>query len=251
MSERESDIDRAIEMFEALCPDSDQLKYLRIRGTPQSWSAVRPEDRDNSSLAAHLRDAFPEPLAGNVAVGCVFFRHNLQRIDVDNLVGYVMDAATGIVWEDDSQVTAQFCVVELDPAEPRTILVFGDHKSSLPRGRNALASCAQCGTEFKPLTVRTRYCSQKCVGLSQRGRNMHQITCEHCGQPFESYRKSARFCSNGCKFAGLGVEKTRRSAPKCETCGGPVSRREYKQCWKCKYPAAAVPEPEHSRGGEA
>jgi len=70
----------------------------------------------------------------NVYVKAVFYRSNRQRIDVDNLLKLVLDAATGICWVDDSQVTSVQGELELDAANPRTEIEIGVHESTMLRG---------------------------------------------------------------------------------------------------------------------
>lgn len=74
------------------------------------------------------------PFAGNVAVACVFYRKDATVVDDDNLLKLVLDAGNDArIWRDDSQVTALAGLVELDRDDPRTIIVIGEHRSSLPR----------------------------------------------------------------------------------------------------------------------
>ncbi|WP_157978330.1 MULTISPECIES: RusA family crossover junction endodeoxyribonuclease [Nocardia] len=83
--------------------------------------------------ATYLRAAIPAPLRGNVAVGCVFYRSTLHTVDGDNLTKHVLDAGNGIAWVDDSQCTAQLAVVELDRANPRSVILIGTHQSTMTR----------------------------------------------------------------------------------------------------------------------
>lgn len=139
-----SDLDRALAIFHVLCSDSDMMQYLVVEGLPVPKS--RPRFRkngsvyiDNKQIAAeeylgyHLKMKFPNPLEGNLAVGCIFFRPTKQRVDVDNMLKHVMDSANKIVWHDDSQVTAQLGIIELDREHPRTVIIIGQHRSTMPR----------------------------------------------------------------------------------------------------------------------
>ncbi|MGY0497140.1 RusA family crossover junction endodeoxyribonuclease [Nocardia sp. FBN12] len=86
-----------------------------------------------ASTAAILRATLCEPLTGNLAVGCEFYRSTRRRVDVDNLLKHVFDAGNKVAWVDDSQCTAAFGVIELDRANPRTVIFISSHSSSLVR----------------------------------------------------------------------------------------------------------------------
>ncbi|WP_329405472.1 RusA family crossover junction endodeoxyribonuclease [Nocardia vinacea] len=95
-----------------------------------------PVDVDLEALtAAYLRAAVPEPLRSNVALGCVFYRSTRRVVDGDNLLKHVMDAANGIAWLDDSQCTAKLAAIELDRANPRSVILIGTHSSTLTRNK--------------------------------------------------------------------------------------------------------------------
>jgi Holliday junction resolvase RusA-like endonuclease len=64
-----------------------------------------------------------DPLLDNVIVGAEFYRSSRQVVDLDNLLKHVLDAATGVLWVNDCQVTAYDGVaLELDREDPRTVL---------------------------------------------------------------------------------------------------------------------------------
>lgn len=84
-------------------------------------------------LEWHLRLAFKEPLQGGVGVGITFFRSNKQRIDLDNLVKAVLDAANGIAFVDDVQVVELAARIELDRENPRTVILVEPKTTSMPR----------------------------------------------------------------------------------------------------------------------
>lgn len=86
-----------------------------------------------AATAAILRATLAAPLTGNLAVGCEFYRSTRRRVDVDNLLKHVFDAGNTVAWVDDSQCTAQFGVIELDRANPRTVVFISSHTSSLVR----------------------------------------------------------------------------------------------------------------------
>ena len=145
--DRESDAQRALSMFAALGA-SDELIMVTILGAPPSKSRPRfarsghayskPADREaEKRTAAHLRAHIREPFPGNVGLACVFYRPNKQRIDTDNMLKHVCDSANGILWADDSQCTAIMGIAVLDADNPRTVVVVGEHVSTLKRGVNA------------------------------------------------------------------------------------------------------------------
>ncbi|MGW4240981.1 RusA family crossover junction endodeoxyribonuclease [Nocardia sp. NPDC004722] len=91
-------------------------------------------DRDaEARTALLLSQRVSQPLTGNIALTCVFYRRTRRRVDVDNLLKHVMDAANGILWRDDSQCTSLRGVIELDRDNPRTLILIGPHESSLVR----------------------------------------------------------------------------------------------------------------------
>lgn len=85
-------------------------------------------------LGLRLRDGFPQPMEGNVVAIAIFYRSHRGRIDLDNLLKQALDAANGIVYEDDAQVTALAGRLELDRENPRTLLAFASHESTMQRG---------------------------------------------------------------------------------------------------------------------
>ena len=186
-----------------------------------------------NALALRFRSAMRgrDVIEGNVAIAAVFYRPNHQRIDADNLMKLVLDSATKAgVWLDDSQVTAQASVVELDADEPRTIIALGPTASTLVRGP-LRQTCPRCGTAFDTRrNARRIYCSIACAQPPTTAR------CARCGTEFRRRRAGQRYCSTACAAADpLRRQKLaeQRPAPTCETCGGRVSRREYRQCARC------------------
>jgi Holliday junction resolvase RusA-like endonuclease len=58
------------------------------------------------------------------AVACRFFRSDRARVDVDNLLKSVLDAANGVVWADDSQVVEVRASLHKAQEEPRAEVVI-------------------------------------------------------------------------------------------------------------------------------
>lgn len=120
--------------------------------------------------ASFLRRAFPERMAGNVAMAAIFHRASRQSIDADNLIKHVCDAANGIAWVDDSQATAVLGIIELDTVNPATVLAFAPHRSSMLRGTNAVKMCKACGEPF-PLegsAIGRLFCGTACAANGRR-----------------------------------------------------------------------------------
>ncbi|MFF0092784.1 RusA family crossover junction endodeoxyribonuclease [Streptomyces canus] len=164
----------------------EQLMRLLAPGAAESWGTVilgephskaRPRfDKDGhaykdpADAAAEeatkwrLRQFFRRgPLTGNVALGCVFYRSSRQEIDADNMLKHVCDAGNGILWRDDSQITAKYGGIELDREKPRTILVLAPHVSTMQRGTDYVRDCAGCGQPFTPPREAQQCCSRDCV----------------------------------------------------------------------------------------
>jgi len=190
---------------------------------------------DEEEMAIHFRAAMRgRTLEGNIAVAVVFFRSTHHRIDLDNLMKLILDAGTRArAWLDDSQVTAQAAILELDHEDPRTIVALGPTESSLVRGKGKLTIVwARCGTEFKGSTSgRQRlYCSSACAHPKSMAR------CAICGKEFRRRSARQRYCSKKCAQSDPLVRQAVASSrpwPKCQVCGGRVSRREYLRCSTC------------------
>jgi len=169
----------------------------------------------------------------------VFYRSNRQRIDLDNLVKAVFDAANGVVWVDDVQVVNFGARLELDPQNPRTEIFVGPCSTSMPRGEEAVEErvCPSCGNTFSSRAYDSKpngqtYCSKACVGTRPR-------PCEHCGGSFKPRHHQQRYCCKGC--ASKSVETRRKIAaarrsdarPKCLLCGVKLQRKNATLCRAC------------------
>lgn len=149
-------------------------------------------------LEWHLRLAFKEPLQGGVGVGVTFFRSNKQRIDLDNLVKAVLDAANGIAFVDDVQVVELAARLDLDRENPRTVILVEPKTTSMPRGKEAEveATCRSCGKafSFRPYDSKPNgqiFCSPKCVARAP-------ATCKVCGDSFSKTGSNHIYCSKKC-----------------------------------------------------
>lgn len=218
-----SDHISSLELLEALVPGCTEAKSIIIEGPPPSKARARftkrggayhpGENRQAEQRTAwHLKRISPQPMTGNIALACIFFRPNRQRLDLDNLLKHVCDAATGVVWIDDSQVTAVAGILELDAIRPRSVITFARHQSSLVRDLGRAVKCVLCGKEFQKKGSKPQLmCSRACQLEAMAGRN---------------------------RSAGFLVKTP------CEVCGAPTSRpgvKKCRPCWLSRY------EPAHSQ----
>lgn len=125
--------------------DDGPLHVLTIPGAP--WSKSRPrfnpkqrrayhnadDRRAETTTGVYLRATVRQPFTSNVALACLFFRPDRKRIDVDNLLKHVCDAANGLIWIDDCQCTGLTGVLELDRDNPRTVVAIAPQRSSMVR----------------------------------------------------------------------------------------------------------------------
>ncbi len=249
------DRDRAFAIYEILASggDAEEMLYAVLPGAPASKSRPRfgkggrvyssSEQRAAEEKTAwQLRKLMgpKPPLPGNVALGCVFFRPNSQRIDTDNLLKHVCDAANGILWVDDSQVTAVLGQIELDADNPRTVIVVGKHESSLKRGVDAAYPCAVCS---KPILLSAKggkklvSCSPQCANVRRGYSSLDaEIPCGQCGIFFRRTTSRQRFCGRACG-AQSRAGKSRLPAEKthCPDCSKRLTHNRggrCRDCWK-------------------
>lgn len=206
------DFDKASELFRFLNSKSDEMSFLVIPGNP--WSKSRPRFARNGSAYQPKDDSEHEQrtglwmrrlrtkYTGNVAVGAIFYRGDRQRIDSDNLMKHICDSGNGVLWDDDSQVTAQIGVIEYDPSHPRTVLVVAKHESSMKRGTDWTYTCEECAVEFPMLgkteSQRPKRCPEHRTN-SKFGTKLTVRTCPSCGSEFKaSATREQRYCSVQC-----------------------------------------------------
>lgn len=174
------------------------------------------------------------------ALRCLFYRQNRQRIDCDNLLKAVSDAATGFIWEDDSQVMEVIGRLFLASDRPRAEIVIYLIPDPSPR-----AKCPTCEREVVTYPSQgTTHCSMKCRNAALRA----TLKCKQCDAAYELPQSQARkgkgFCSRACSSRFYGARKTNykgRSTWKCEVCSGAVSRKEYKVCRACSMKTRSDP----------
>lgn len=246
-----SDLEYARRIHRFIAPDEsdEDLVYTVIPGDPPSKSRPRftkkgrtytpQKDRDlEARTGKHLAALVDSPASGNVAVGCVFFRPNRQRIDTDNMIKHVCDAATGVLWVDDSQATAVVGFTEYDPDAPRTIVVLAKHSSTLKRGSDLDKNCAICGKTFTVLGAnpKKRVCSTACATRLKGHRPLHKpIPCEHCGRDFIRVSQYRRLCSPECRASSLRKARAVNAAPfaQCIDCGKTLTHKRGGRCREC------------------
>lgn len=135
---------------------------------PFIQSYADPDDVVAETRTAHyLRLAFsPIGMAtGNLCLVALFYRESRQPIDGDNMLKHVCDAGNGVSWVDDSQITGSTPIVELDAANPRSVLAFAPHRSTMLRGTDAVGDCRACG---RPRDLDRLFCSTECAGAGRR-----------------------------------------------------------------------------------
>jgi len=191
---------------------------------------------------------------GNVAVACLFYRSNFQRIDIDNCMKAVLDAGTRAnLWHDDTQVTALLGIMEHDKNNPRTVIAIAPHESTLKRGENALETCEACGKRFKASGHRrravARWCSREC-----RTYLATLIKCRVCGKMFKRKSGNQKLCSRECQVREM-AERNKRISQALTHCpqGHPydeanthILKNGARRCRKCQ--AAAARRARNKRG---
>lgn len=246
---REQDEERALRLVQALAPGTSDLRFFVIPGEPVSKARPRhgkggtyqkTEDKEAEQRTGwHFRKAQrgAPPWTGNVALGCVFFRPNRQRIDVDNMLKHVCDSANGIAWLDDSQVTAVYGIAEFDAEYPRTVVVMGRHHSSLMRGTDAELVCPECGSRFMGYgTKRQRvHCSTACANKALGRRLSEPVDCKQCGKPFRRKTTAQVLCSEACRREHIkGIPRPKRAQrSRCETCDKELAHKRGGRCRDC------------------
>jgi hypothetical protein len=165
-------------------------------------------------------------------VDCEFWASTRQRCDVDNMAKVILDAATGIVWEDDSQVLELHARLHRSAKAARIKVTIFQVENDEP-----LRACQHCGKRYRafPSEIRRNkaFCSVNCHAESA----WRSASCRQCSQPYRLRRCHAErgkrpFCSRRC--ASIFWGRTRRTQYRCRHCAGPVSRREYKRCMACR-----------------
>jgi len=109
--------------------------HPKMRHQHGNGKTYQPDkDREAERLTARvLRRAVPAMMLTNVTVVCIFVVPDARTRDEDNMMKHVKDAANGVVYHDDRQVTGEAARTELDRDAPRTLILIGDNDSTLDR----------------------------------------------------------------------------------------------------------------------
>lgn len=208
----------------------------------------------------------PEATYGVMAL---FFCGTRQRRDVDNMLKLILDGLNKVAWPDDEQVTEVSAKKTLAlPKDARTeVLIYRigivsrftadcqqcgkryrTYKCHETKGRKycstecanaarrierpaTMTTCAGCGTTFPSSTGRT-FCSSDCRYANGRT----TVTCDGCGEEFTKQKchvRAKNFCTDKCRDAANCERRQKRACGTCETCGGPTSKKSYRQCLAC------------------
>lgn len=172
---------------------------------------------------------------GNVALVCIFFRPNKQRIDADNMLKHVCDAANGLLWDDDSQVTTVLGIVEYDAGLPRTVVGTAPQRTSMLRGSDDVLDCGHCGSEYRRSNM-NKYCSPKCSHAA-RGQTLKgtPVVCEYCEEDFVRTTTAQRYCSPECRIEGRRGKFRGRAKPnsRCSSCDKQLAHKRGGRCREC------------------
>lgn len=211
-------------------------RFTRAGGvyTPSATRAYETALRN--LFLAETKFALPDR-ESRFALRCRFYRSSRQRIDCDNLIKAISDAATKVVWADDSQVMEVVGKLFLCDPNPRAEVLIHRIEDTAPKKK-----CEVCGKAFVtyPSWESRRHCSNECSSVASRV----TLKCPECGVEFTVPRHQTRrnriYCSKSC-----GVKSSRRAAgvatPKsrCLVCGAGVSKPKYKICRACFLEATA------------
>ena len=214
----------ALDLVVTLESAGDPVSKARPRVT-KSGATYTPERtrRAEAALAALVKDSYPGMSPrGDVCFGleAVFYCATWQRRDVDNMVKLVADALTGVIWDDDSQVSevAARTVRGVGNADARTS--FRVYVTDAPM--NPTAPCMVCGAPVRQYNSQpNRFCSREHAAEYQRVRV--DLTCLTCSAVYQLPMARARrvkkpYCSDRCRRA---QQTTTRN---CEHCGRSVTR---------------------------
>jgi len=107
-----------------------RIWMCRIDGEPRTknkanrrWNPARAEQE---RIGWIIKETYHDPpQTGEIAMAVIFARGTCRRWDTGNGLKLLEDAATGILWRDDSQIKWHLTCQQLDREDPHTHLAFG------------------------------------------------------------------------------------------------------------------------------
>ena len=104
------------------------------RGRGGRW--YNPSSGDMRRVAAHALVAVPDgwPMDAAYSVKIEIYLPDRRRRDTDNVSKLVLDALTGVAWNDDAQVEDEDLRKSLDRENPRLVVTIETNASSRMRG---------------------------------------------------------------------------------------------------------------------
>jgi Holliday junction resolvase RusA-like endonuclease len=148
-----------------------------------------------------VRAVYQEAPVGehDFSVALHFSMASWQRRDVDNLAKLVLDAITGVVWVDDSQVRRLDLSLDRGVDEPATEIWTW----CMPSQRPPTSPCGHCGTPLRTFPSwkgLTRFCGDSCRSAFLTDRRARP--CAVCSATFTPEPRRPRVtCSEECYHA--------------------------------------------------
>lgn len=248
IKESTNDIDKALALLRVVTDLPDEIKVFKIYGNPPSKARARfrkdggvyktsKSRAAETKTAQEFRNVFKDPLLGNVALVCIFYRSSKQRIDTDNMLKHVCDSANKIAWLDDSQVTAITGIMELDVENPRTVIGIAPHSSTMTKGVDSKRKCKLCDTFIllKGLWDKKIYCNDcRYKDVSRNKIIREPKKCLMCDNIF-SPRVNQTLCSHACRGKLLSSRKKAkfRNFSRCSVCDAELAHRRGGKCRPC------------------
>lgn len=100
-------------------------RFSCIKGKPHTYTPAKTLAAEQE-IGWHLRSAHSGPaMTGDVHVAVTFYCKS-KTSDADNLLKCLLDAANGIVFEDDRQVTSVHLKLIRVAKDPHTVVQFTD-----------------------------------------------------------------------------------------------------------------------------
>lgn len=211
-------------------------------------------------------------------VMALFFSGTRQRRDVDNMLKLILDGLNKVAWDDDAQVVEVSGRKTYEAARPdfaRTEVVvyrvgtvhrktakceacdkaYATYESWESQRRfcsqecgyawrreQRTRKCQHCSKEFAPKNVQAppKFCSRDCSSAAKR----KIVTCTGCGTEFSKqtcHVRASNFCSGDCRATHWREHRKAAAKGTCETCSGPTSKKNYRQCRPCKLSGTSLP----------